>query len=85
MAYEIKDKSTGQRVYYYEGNRQTFGGPWADPDKFDHLQIPDEPPIPDIHFGMKELLEHLINVGTNPGTGKITPVDLPQAAQDIIT
>lgn len=76
MQYEIRDKS-GKVAYKYSGPKTDFGGPWADPNQFDHVEVPDSP-LGRKSFGMKELLDTLIAKGT------IVKADLPAEGQRIV-
>ena len=43
MGWEVRTKPGGAVVYYYEGPKIKFGGPWNNPNKFEQVSVPDNP------------------------------------------
>lgn len=78
MAFEIRNKVDASVAYYYEASvAQAFGGPWGDPNLFEHIQVTDRVNT-EKSFGTKELLDTLI------AKGVILKSDLPVEGQRIV-
>jgi len=77
MPFEIRLKSDGSVVHYYEGDLKTFGGPWGDVNLYEHISVVDRPP-PAKPFTLKDLADSLIARGT------IVKADLPAEGQRIV-